>query len=99
MATAGEGGVFSWNDTSESESECLSEPPSSSPSPFQGQQREDRGVPTRGFIRAVVQKICSDKVSGSASEAGPGDYQVYPRRWFLLATLCLLNLSNGMVNF
>ena len=26
-----------------------------------------------------------------------GDYKLYPWRWFMLATLCLLNLSNGMV--
>jgi hypothetical protein len=29
--------------------------------------------------------------------AGDEDYKVYPWRWFMLAVLCLLNLSNGMV--
>ena len=76
------------DDPSESESEW---PPRNSPSPFQDhQQRQERGG---DFIKTVMRRIRLGGVSGSEL----GEYRVYPWRWFMLATLCLLNLSNGMV--
>ncbi len=98
--SGGEGAIE--HDPSESDSDWLSEPASSSHSPFQDQQQPQEGggqaKGSRWLITEVTAMIKRTKgVSGRSAGSELVEFKVYPWRWFMLATLCLLNTSNGMV--
>lgn len=84
-----ESGVSGDEAQSENGSEFLSEPSSATLSPLPGRRSPaDRGL---------LDKLRKLRVGGASRQDEAGEYKVYPWRWFMLATLCLLNLSNGMV--
>lgn len=67
--------------------ESVSDPPSVIQSP----------TPGRRSPGGILSKLKWKLEVGGASQHEEGEYKLYPWRWFMLATLCLLNLSNGMV--
>lgn len=70
----------------DSESEFLSSPPPPGVAPRAGGK-------VAGLLRRKF-RVFHPQVNAD----GEGDeYRVYMWRWFMLATLCLLNVSNGMV--
>lgn len=83
----------------DSGSDWLSDTASRTRSPFQedDQDRQSNRLGV-GFIRRITGKL---KVGGAAGRGSTGseggEYKVYPWRWFMLGTLSLINLSNGMV--
>ena len=84
----------------DSDSDWLSDTPSRTHSPFQEENQDRRfnraGVGFSGAIGHIL--LGKGKVGGAGQRsAAGGDYKVYPWRWFMLVTLSLLNLSNGMV--
>lgn len=62
-------------------------------SPFQEGKTERQYK--QGFLHSLLRRVRGGR--SSASTSGAGEYRVYCWRWFMLATLSLLNLSNGMV--
>lgn len=82
-----------------SDSDWLSDTASRTRSPFQEDDQDSKlGV---GFVGGIRRKL---KVGGSprargrgSAKSDAGEYKVYLWRWFMLGTLTLLNLSNGMV--
>ena len=98
--------LFGGDEASESDSDWLSEPESSSASPFHARQQQEeleRGgrAGQQRDTRFITQiKAVMERGEGSRrSDHQLGEYRVYRWRWFMLATLCLLNLSNGMVYY
>lgn len=103
-----ESGVEGGDVPTESESDWLSESPSptQTPRPCQGRPRQSlsrawawgreglRGQLKLGFTGAIKKMV---KGVSAGRGSGVGEYKLYRWRWFMLATLSLLNLSNGMV--
>lgn len=84
---------------SENDEGWFSETPSGTESPLS----ERRSPLTQGFL-TEVQSMIRRKIPGGwpaarhrTSRDRGGQYKVYPWRWFMLASLTLLNLSNGTV--
>ena len=46
-----------------------------------------------------MEKMESSSLDTNCLNEGQADYRLYKRRYFLLATLSMLNLSNAMVGF
>lgn len=58
------------------------------------------GFKISGAIRRIKSKLKVGGASGAgrgSAGSGGGEYRLYLWRWFMLGTLTLLNLSNGMV--
>lgn len=81
----------------DSDSDWLSDTASRTRSPFQeeGDAQSDSKLGFRGILSKVRKSSGSGR--GSAGSVKGEDYKVYRWRWLMLATLSLLNLSNGMV--
>lgn len=56
--------------------------------------QQSRPLPSRtGMFRSLVKK----QFGAASPETSKDEYTLFKRRWFMLATLSLLNISNGTV--
>jgi len=85
-------------DVSESDSDWLSESPvlKERQSQAQSHSRTDEAVGLRRLV-TKVKTVLTEKLSSPGGEPSQ-EYRVYRWRWFMLATLSLLNVSNGTVS-